>query len=178
MKFTVISYSFTGNNDALASSIARDLSAKHIKVAEPKPRTMGTIIFDMIFNRTPKVNLKVENVYNSEAIIFVAPVWMGHVAAPLRAYFKNIKATIGRYAFISISGGALGPNPKLAGDLSKRIGKKPSAIINPLIVDLLPSEPKPTVNVTSAHRITDEEVNNLSQKITITLRETFSDVVA
>ncbi len=53
MQTIVISYSLTGNNDALATSIATELVAKHIKIIESKPRTNGTIALDMLFNRTP-----------------------------------------------------------------------------------------------------------------------------
>jgi flavodoxin len=35
MKPIVISYSLTGNNQALATSIATELSAEHIKINEP-----------------------------------------------------------------------------------------------------------------------------------------------
>ncbi|MCK4731406.1 MAG: flavodoxin family protein, partial [Methanophagales archaeon] len=55
MKVTVISYSLTGNNEALAASIASEISAEHIRITESKPRTNVTIALDMLFNRTPKV---------------------------------------------------------------------------------------------------------------------------
>ena len=55
MNTAVISYSLTGNNDALAKSIAGKLSAEHISVTEAKNRKTGAIIADLLFNRTPKV---------------------------------------------------------------------------------------------------------------------------
>lgn len=175
MKITVISYSLTGNNEALAASIASEFSAEHISITEPKPRTNATIALDMLFNRTPKVNPMVNNVEDSDMVIFVGPVWMGQVAAPLRAYFKHLKTSLNQYAFISISGGADGPNPKLARELSKRVGKKPAAVINPHIVDLLPSDPKPTREDTSAYRLTDEDVRSLTNEIVKTLREAMAE---
>ena len=53
MNIAVISYSFTGNNEALARSVADALSAEHIRISEAKPRTLGRITFDMIFDRIP-----------------------------------------------------------------------------------------------------------------------------
>ena len=47
MKITVISYSLTGNNEALAASVAAALGAEHIKISEPKRRTIGTIVLLM-----------------------------------------------------------------------------------------------------------------------------------
>jgi multimeric flavodoxin WrbA len=170
MKLTVISYSLTGNNKALAASIASELSAEHISVTEPKPRTNATIALDMLFNRTPKVSPIVNDVGDSDLVIFVGPVWMGQVAAPLRAYFKRLKTSLNRYAFVSISGGADGPNPKLAGELSKRVGKEPVAVIDHHIADLLPSDPKPTREDTSAYRLNENDVRSLTNEIVQTLR--------
>lgn len=171
MKVTVISYSLTGNNEALAASIASEFSARHIRIKESKPRTIATIALDMLFNRTPKVNPVVNNVEDNDMVIFVGPVWMGHVASPLRAYFKHLKTNLNQYAFVSISGGADGENPKLAGELIKRVGKEPVALIDLHIADLLPSDPKPTREITSAYRLNDEDVRSLTNKIVKTLQE-------
>lgn len=171
MKITVISYSLTGNNEALAASIASEISAEHIRITESKSRTNVTIALDMLFNRTPKVNSIVNNVEDNDLVIFVGPVWMGHVASPLRAYFKHLKTNLNQYAFVSISGGADGENPKLAGELIKRVGKEPVALIDLHIADLLPSDPKPTREITSAYRLNDEDVRNLTNKIVKTLQE-------
>jgi multimeric flavodoxin WrbA len=174
MKTIVISYSLTGNNDALATSIAAELAAKHIKIKELKPRTNGTIAFDMLFNRTPQVDPIVDKVEDYDSVIFVGPVWMGHIAAPLRASFKQCKERLDKYAFISISGGADGPNPKLASELRKRIGKEPISVINLLIADLLPTDPKPTRNITSAYHLSDKDVKNLTNTIMKTLRKSMT----
>jgi multimeric flavodoxin WrbA len=171
MKIIVISYSFTGNNAALANSIAAEFAAEHIKITESKPRTMGAIILDILFNRTPKVNPIIENVEDHDLVLFVGPVWMGQVAAPLRAYFKRLKVRLSKYAFISISGGALGPNPKLAGELNKRVGKVPAALIDLHIADFLPSDQKPTMKNTSAYHLSDRDVKSLTNTIVKTIRE-------
>ncbi len=172
MKFTVISYSLSGNNEAIAESIASKLSAKHIKVTESKRRTTGTIVFDVIFNRTPKVSLKLDKIENDNVVIFVGPIWMGQAATPLRAYFDHLKTQLNKYAFVSISGGATGPNPDLNGQFIKRIGKKPDTLINLYIADLMPPNPKPTIKMTSAYHINEQEVKTLTDKIIKTLQKT------
>ena len=174
MKIIVISYSFTGNNEALANSIAAEFTADHIKITEPKPRTMGAIIFDILLNRTPQVNPIAVKVEDNDLVLFVGPVWLGQVASPFRSCFKQLQARLGRFAFISISGGALGPNPKLVGELNKRIGKKPATLIDLQIADLLPSNPKPTMKDTSAYRLSDRDVKNLTNVVVKTLRETMA----
>jgi hypothetical protein len=133
-----------------------------------------TIILDILFNRTPQVNLIVDKVEGNDLVIFVGPVWMGHVATPLRAYFRQLKAIPGQYAFVSISGGADGANPKLAGELKKRLRKDPAALIDLHIVDHLPPHPKPNRKDTSACRLNDRDVKNLTNTIVRTLRETMA----
>ena len=176
MRVIVISYSFTGNNEAIANSIAAELAAEHIKITEPKPRTTGVIIFDVLFNRTPKVNPIADKLEDVDLVLFVGPVWLGQVATPLRPYFKCLKTRLSQYAFISISGGALGPNSKLGEELIKRVGKEPLTLVDLHIADLLPSDPKPTTKVTSAYRLNDREVKSLTNKIVKTIRETMGSM--
>ena len=175
MKTTVISYSFTGNNKALADSIASVLSAEHIKITESGTRTFGTIALDMLFNRTPKVYPAMNGVEESDLVLFFGPVWMGHVAAPFRACFKGLKSSLKQYAFISISGGADGPNPNLAGELKKRLGKKPSTVIDLHIAEILPSNPKPTREDTSSYRLNEEDIERLTERIFPPLREIMTE---
>ena len=175
MKVKVISYSLSGNNEALASSLAAELSAEHIKITESKRRTMITFILDMLFHRTPQTSPTVDQVEDkikgSNLVLFVGPVWFGQVATPLRVYFEGLKAVLDKYAFISISGGAAGPNPKLADELKNRTGKEPTVLINLYIADLLPSEPKPTMEVTSAYHLKDSDVKSLTNTILKSLRK-------
>ena len=174
MKILVISYSLTGNNEALATGISAAYEAKHIKVREATPRAMGTIFFDILFNRTPQVTIP-DNAEYYDWVIFVGPVWMGHVATPFRAYFKRMKGMPGKYAYVSISGGADGANPTLAGELNKRMGKEPAALIDLHIADLLPAEPKPERKDTMAYRLNESDVKRLTDKIVKTLRETVAN---
>lgn len=171
-KVKVISYSMTGNNDALATGIAAELAAEHIKITEPKPRTNGTIALDMLFGRTPKVSQRLDNVEDNDLVVIVGPVWLGHVAAPIRSCLKQLRGRPVKYAFCSISGGADGPNPKLAGDLTKRVGKAPAAVVDLHIADLLPADPKPTRAMTSAYRLKDADVKTLAGAMVDRLRET------
>jgi multimeric flavodoxin WrbA len=175
MKIAVVSYSLTGNNEALANSVAEEFSAEHMKITKPKPRTMGSIILDLIFNRTPQVQPIPERLGKYDLILFFGPIWIGQVATPLRAYLKHLKKNLRRYAFISISGGADGPNPKLAGELKKRVGTEPVALIDLHIADLLPSDPKPTREDTSAYRLNNGDIKKFTDTIVKTVRDIISN---
>lgn len=174
MKVIIISYSFTGNNDALAADIAKALFAEHIKISELKPRNTWTILLDVIFNRTPSVNPPANGFENNDLIIFFAPVWMGHIATPLRSYFKYLKNKSSKYVFVSISGGADGPNTSVASELNKRVGREPVALINMYIADLLPPNPKPTRKDTTAYRLNETDIKNLTNTVVKSLRETIA----
>lgn len=172
MSVTVISYSFTGNNEALAGSVAKELSAKHIRIDEPKSRTMGTITMDMIFNRTPQVQPAPEQLGQYDFILFFGPVWMGHVAAPLRAYLKYLKTHPHKYGFLSISGGADGANPKLPEEFRKRTGAAPDVLIDLHITDLLPDKKNAaTRKETSAYLLKPEDLEQLTGTIMEALRD-------
>lgn len=174
MKVIIISYSFTGNNDALAIRVSAELKAKHIRIQEAKQRKMSTIFFDILFNRTPKIEVMVDKVEEFDLVIFMGPIWLGRAATPLRGYFQQLKNRLGKYAFVSISGGAQGANPNLAFDLKKRIGKDPVVLIDLAIADLLPAVPKPTRQDTMAYHLSESDVNKMTDSIVKTIHETMS----
>jgi hypothetical protein len=161
---TVVSYSMTGNNRALAQSVAKKLSAKHIDLTENKKRSMGTIVKDMLLGLAPRVEPAAETLTDGSAVILVGPIWMGQIATPLRSYMKRLKNLGCPYAFLTISGGADGPNVKLAGELKRRIKRDPAVVIDLLIAGLLPKEPKPRREDTSAYKLTEEDVAALTEK--------------
>lgn len=165
MSIAVISYSYTGNNKALADSVAKKLSAEHIQITEQKKRTMGTIIFDVLFNRTPEVSPAPNIMEKHDMILLFTPIWMGMAASPMRAYFKYLKENPKKYSFISISGGAVNGNPAIEGKLEKLTGIKPTRLIDLHISDLLPSDTKPDMKATSSYKLTENDIEALSNKI-------------
>lgn len=165
MKIAVISYSYTGNNEKLATSLSSSLSVDHIKVTTQNPTTMGNIVLDMIFNRTPKVHPSPDSLKSYDIILFFAPVWMGHIASPLRAYLRALKSNPKTYCFFSISGGADSENKKLYAELLKRTGKKPSILLDQHIKDFIHLNTNPTRNDTSEYKISEAEASSLSKEI-------------
>jgi multimeric flavodoxin WrbA len=171
MKFIVISYSYTGNNDLLAVSVATALNAHHLRIKEKKSRSMPTIMMDMLFNRTPALEPIAENLDHYDLVIFMAPIWMGQVATPLRGYFKCLKPLKGRYAFVSISGGSEGENPDIEDELVRRLGKIPTVLIDKHIVDLLPMEDKHDRKAVTAYHLTATDIGKLTESIVQTIQQ-------
>jgi flavodoxin len=175
MKSAVVSYSLTGNNEALACNVAEVLSAEHIKITEIKPRTMGTIVADLLLGRSPRIQQAPDELKKYDSVLLFGPVWMGSAATPLRPYFKQLKNNHKKYAFVSISGGADGPNQKLVNELTKLTGYKPFALIDLHIADLLPAEPRPTRGDTSAYKISKDDIEKLTDTIMNTIKEKADD---
>ena len=166
MKIRIISYSLTGNNEALASAISDKLKVQHITVEEKKKRTIATTALDMLFNRKPKIEPENVSADNNDLLIFMAPIWMGKVASPLRGIFKNLKRKSGHYAFVTISGGADGPNTGIEKDLVWRLKRKPDLIIDELIVDLFPKDSKPTRDQISTYRLSADDIEKITKRVT------------
>jgi len=171
MKTVIMSYSLTGNNEALAKRIAEELNIEHIIITESKKRANGTIAADIVFGRTPKTKPEPQVMEAYDLIIFIAPVWMGQPAFPMRQYFKHLKKYPKKYAFVSISGGAMNDNPGLPGKLKKRTGVEAVTVIDLHITDLLPPEPKPTAKVTSEYRLTKQDIEDLTKCAVTMLKE-------
>lgn len=161
MKVTVVSYSFSGNNESLATGIAEKLKSEHIRIDEDGRRGFLKIVLEVALNWAPDVHPKPEALHTSDFIIFVGPVWMGKVATPLRPYFSYLKRHPKRYAFVSISGGAAGPNKHVPKELKERTGKAPEVVVDFYLADLMPAHPKPEIKDTLKYHLRHSDAQKL-----------------
>ena len=163
MKKMVISYSLTGNNTALAEGIAQELTCEHHSITDGINKiNYGSIILDILFNRTPKVALPELNISKNDLIILVGPVWMGKMATPLRSFIHKYRDLINNFALVSLSGGADGINKKLESELHHRMGKTPITVLNFLIFDLLNVKTKPSRQNLDDYRPEAKDIKKLS----------------
>jgi multimeric flavodoxin WrbA len=77
MNIAVVSYSYTGNSTRFAEVVAKELAAEHIRVQTKRPVNYGTITLDLLFQRSPEIDLSPEELGNYDLILLVGPVWMG-----------------------------------------------------------------------------------------------------
>jgi len=165
MKTSIVYYSFTGNNAKLANAIARKLNADCIELKETRKRTVFTIVLDVFFNRTPKIQ-NIENQLDQyEYLIFVAPVWFGNIGTPMRSVFQYIKGKNKIISLVSLSAGADGINPGLESEITKRTNTIPKVVINQLISYLLPTNPKQNRKLLDEYKISGEEADVMAEKI-------------
>ncbi len=165
MDTLIISYSHTGNNGTIARDLAHATGAEHHELQEIKGRNVFTILLDVVFNRKPQILPLQTNLSRYNTIIFVAPIWFGKVASPLRRVFSNLNGNAGSYAFVSLSAGPGGKKQPVTKELTRRTGKKPQAVINPLISEILPSKPTPTRKQLDEYRISEDDANQIVQHV-------------
>jgi len=141
------------------------LQADYIELKERRKRRVLTILLDMVFNRTPKINDIRKQLENYDYLLLVAPVWFGKIGTPLRTVFQTIKNTNKQISLTTLSAGADGINPNLEKEIIKRAGIKPKTVINLLISDLLPKNPKPNFKVLDNYKISEIKADTIVDKI-------------
>jgi hypothetical protein len=131
---------------------------------------MGSITLDMMFKRTPKVQPDASALAKYDKVVLMGPIWCGGPASPLRPYLKQLKAHPQPYAFVTLSGGGLNPNPGFSAALKKEAGTDPYALVTRYIVEFLPKDPKPTPKETSAFRLGEAQAEQLAVEIAEVLK--------
>ncbi len=162
MKVGLLVYSSSGNNERVARAVAERLGLELVKVSEPGVRRMLTTVLDIFLNRIPKVTPSPEVIKGFDFVVVFAPVWIGHIATPVRAYLDYIREKQMRYGVVTVSGG---PNPKVKDELIKRTGREPEFFVELSITDFLPAGVKPTIKSVMAYRLTDEDMRQLTEKV-------------
>lgn len=172
MKTLIIKYSYTGNNALLADHIAEKLDADVFNLIETRTRTNKNIVLDILFGWKPSLRAIPENVHKYELVVFFSPVWMFHLPSPLCTCMSSIKKYIGKYAFISLSGGALGPNTKISRELKKRMGKNLALCLDLNTIHYCSKEQSRKLSDTSNYLLEDhpEDLEKLKNLVTSALR--------
>ena len=165
MKTLVVYYSFTHNNEMLAKAIQKRLGCDILRIEEIKKRTGFTILLDLIFNRKPKIRTADLDISSFDQCIFVAPIWAGKIASPLKTFLRQEKYHINHYSFLTICGGYPGQKDKLLKNLTRILEQEPGRIGELWVNDLLPKEKRNTIKYTSGYRIDEDDLISLDSKI-------------
>lgn len=171
MNIAVVVYSLTGNNAKLGKSVSQAIGATYLELQPLKPVTNGSIFSTLVFGVVPKSLPSPDAVIGFDKVLFVAPVWMGMAAFPLRPYLCAVGKAKKQYGFLSISGGADSVNPTIDSDLKKRVGYAPEFLLDQHIRALLTNEPKPTREMTTAYRLTESDQETLAANAVIELNK-------
>ncbi len=165
MKTLIVYYSFTRNNELLAKAIQARLNCDILKIEEVTKRNGFKILLDLMLNRKPRIKPHPYSISSYEQCIFVAPIWAGEIASPLKTFLLQEKDHINCYSFISVCGGAPQQKEKLVKSLVKLLEQEPGLVQELWINDLLPEEKKDTIKYTSGYRIQSKDLEKFGGKI-------------
>ena len=167
MKTLIVYYSYSGNNKIFAEETARRLDAETREIIEEGARSEKRIVMDMIFHRYPKINMTTDRISEFDLVLFFSPIWMFGIASPLRSCFKLIRSSIKRYGFVSISGGALGPNRGICKELVRRLGKNQAFMLDLNMAKFLVKDQNVDPKTTSTIRL-EQNMEKLNSLVSIT----------
>jgi flavodoxin len=172
MKNLIVYYSFTGNNKKLAEYLRIKLGCDIARIETVKKRTGFSILFDLLFKRKPSIKKIDHYLWNYEHIIFIAPVWAGKIATPLKSFLTRENENIKTYSFITLCGGG-SPNQKekIQNELRSIVQKKPLNVVELWVNDLLSDEKKNTMKYTSGFRIESDGFGKFENQINDFVKE-------
>lgn len=153
MKTLVVAYSLSGNNTMLADHLAGKLKADREELTVQRDMGMFALALDALFNRKPPIGPTQRDPGDYELVVLAGPIWMGKIASPVRSFIARHRSTLPRVAFISVCGGALGPNDKVPKEVARLLGTPPVAVAQLYINDLLPEDQKNDSKRTSAYEV-------------------------
>lgn len=165
MKTLIVYYSFTRNNELLAKTIQQRLNCDIYRIEEVTKRTGFKILLDLILDRTPRIKPHPNSVSAYEQCIFVAPIWAGRIASPLKTFLLQEKDHIKRYSFITVCSGAPQQKEKLAKSLTGLLGKEPGQVRELWINALLPEGKKDTIKYATGYRIQSNDLDKFERNI-------------
>jgi len=168
MKTLIVYYSFSGNNELLAKKLQALLNCQIVKISEPKRRTGLTIMLDLLFKRNPKIGPVNLLVSEYDHLIFIAPIWAGRIATPLKVFIKSLDKNITNYSFISLCGGS--DNRKVLSELVYLTGKKPLKLLEVTVNDLLPAGT--AIKQTSFYKVKEEDLLRIEDILHHFIRQT------
>ena len=165
MKTLIVNFSFTGNNLMLAQEMKKRLNCAILQVKERGKRTSFKIFTDNLFQRSPGIFYDQVNLNSFEHIVFIAPVWLGKIASPLKSFIRKEKGNISQYSFLSVCGGEQGQHLKLEQQLTSIAGKNPTRVSELQIRDLLSHDQKSKAAAVASYRLHSKDLEFFANKI-------------
>jgi flavodoxin len=165
MKTLIVYYSFTGNNQKLAIKLQQKLNCDLYGIQEVRKRKPITILIDLLFKRLPKVMEPSNDLSQYDHVIFIAPIWSGKIASPLRSFLINERSNICRYSFITVCSGRPQQQSWITNGLRNVLEKEPVIVQELCINDLLPEEKKNNIKYTTPYRILGNDLDAFKDKI-------------
>lgn len=137
MTIRILCYSLTGNTGTLACRVAEDLEAELYDIRADGPAKPGIwglwgilrLAFVTLTGRKARIEVQDVDWAGSDLLILAAPVWAGHVAAPMRTWLRGRPNLPDQVALIVTSGDPNWPDGMIA-EFSDLAGRTPSAVLH------------------------------------------------
>jgi flavodoxin len=165
MKTLIVYYSFTKNNDALAKMIRARLECEMFKIETLRRRTAFSIFLDAVLGRKPAIRKHNLALDSYEQFVFIAPIWLGKIAGPLKTFLREESKNIKRYSFISVCGGLTGQKEKIEDELASIVGIRAQRVCELWISDIVGEHVTKNAKNVSAYRIGPAELEKFKAKI-------------
>lgn len=165
MNTLIAYYSFTGNNETMAVELKQRLGCDLIKIETKKSRSKFSIFVDLMFKRLPAIADPGISLTNYERFIFIAPIWAGKIASPMRSFLHTYKHNIHDYSFLSVCGGGQSSQKeRVKSELTQLLNGPPEHIAELWINNILPAVKKNTLAV-SDFRLKKEDVELFQEEL-------------
>ncbi len=165
MKTLITYFSFSGNNELLTNDIQKRLHCETFQIVESKKRKGFTILLDVLFSRTPRIQRDGKDLKQYDHIIFIAPIWAGKIATPLKSFLLLEKENIRGYSFITACSGSKAQKDKIQNELTRLAGKSPAMVTELWINDLLPAHKKNKIKYVTPYRLQPKDFAVFADKI-------------
>ncbi|MFZ6012554.1 MAG: flavodoxin family protein [Bacteroidota bacterium] len=171
MKTLIAYYSFTQNNEKLAKHLQRQLNCDIVKIETKNKRNGFSILLDLVFKRKPEIKPVSYYLHDYDHVIFLAPIWAGKIAMPMKSFLNKEKANINQYSFVTLCGGNPGQKEKILDELTATLQKRPVKLLELWVSDLLPAEKRGANQHSSRFRIEADGFAGFESQISNFIKE-------
>lgn len=165
MKTLIAYYSFTQNNEKLAKHLHKQLNCDIVKIETTKKRNGLSILFDIMFKRKPEIKPVPYYLQDYDHVIFIAPIWAGRIAMPMKSFLIEEKSNIKQYSFITLCGGSTGQREKIQRELVSIVDIPPDKVVELWVNKLLSVKQKDTIKHTLGYRIQTNEFSKFEAEL-------------
>jgi flavodoxin len=165
MKILIVYYSHSGNNEKLAYELKERIGCGIYKISERKERKTFSILLDFFFNRKAKLSKSDINLKEYDKVIFVAPIWGGRIASPMRGFMDLEKGNLKEYFYITLCNGEVGQKEEIQAELYSILQRLPNGVIELWINSLLPEDKKNKIQHTFKYRISRQDLEYFEKDI-------------
>lgn len=108
-RILVVVYSYTGTGRRVAQVLCEQRGWPLSEVVEQRPRKKGSrgtwrCMLDSLLGRRPRIVCNGPAPEQFDAVVLVAPIWLGRMAGPMRSFVAAHRAALRKTALVTVMG--------------------------------------------------------------------------